>query len=84
VAIKRRILNPSKEDAMAVVKVIELIGISEESWEDAARNAVMEAAKTVSNIVGLEVVGQTARVEDGKITTYKANVKLAFEVREER
>ncbi len=69
---------------MAVVKVIELVGISEESWENAARNAVAEAAKTLTNIVGLEVVGQTARVKDGKIAAYKANVKLAFEVREDR
>ena len=69
---------------MAVVKVIELIGISEESWEDAAGNAVVEAAKTLTDIVGLEVVGQTARVKDGKIIAYKADVKVAFQVREDR
>ena len=50
---------------MATIKVIELIGTSKQSWEDAANNAVKEAQETVSGITGLEVVGQTARVENG-------------------
>ena len=67
---------------MAVVKMIELLGTSPTSWEEAARNAVDEAAKTVRNISGLHVIGQTAVVEDGVITEYRANVKLAFMVEE--
>ena len=63
---------------MTVVKIIELVGSSDKSWEDAAKQAVKEAAKTVRNIVGVDVVGFTAKVKDGEITEYRANVKIAF------
>jgi flavin-binding protein dodecin len=66
---------------MTTIKVIELIGTSKQSWEDAANNAVKEAQETVSGITGLEVVGQTARVENGVIAEYRANLKLAFLVK---
>jgi len=63
-----------------VVKVIELIGESPNSWEEAAANAVKEAAKTLKNLRGVDVVGFTARIKDGKIVQYRANVKIAFVV----
>jgi flavin-binding protein dodecin len=63
-----------------VVKVIEVIGESSKSWEDAAQNAVEAAAKTVRNIIGIEAVGWTASVKDGKITKYKTTTKIAFGV----
>jgi flavin-binding protein dodecin len=69
---------------MATIKVIELIGTSKQSWEDAANNAVKEAKETVSGITGLEVMGQTARVENGVIAEYRVNLKLAFLVKEVR
>jgi flavin-binding protein dodecin len=65
---------------MSVVKIIELIGTSKKSWEDAANNAVKEAAKTVSGITGIEIISQTAKVEKGTIAEYRANVKAAFTV----
>ena len=68
---------------MSVVKVIELVGTSKVSWEDAAKNAVAEAAKTVRHITGVDVVGQTAVVENNTITEYRANVKIAFVVTRE-
>ena len=64
-----------------VVKVIELVGGSAEGWQKAAENAVAQAAKTLADLVGVEVVGWTAEVRDGAITAYKANVKVAFKVR---
>ncbi len=64
-----------------IVKVIELVGASEKSWEDAARAALNEAAKTVENIVGIDVVGMSAKVEKNKIIGYKANVKVAFVIK---
>ena len=64
-----------------VVKVIELVGSSEESWEQAAQNAVAQASKTLKDLIGLEVVGWTADIKDGKLATYKANVKIAFLVK---
>ncbi|MDH5375333.1 MAG: dodecin family protein [Candidatus Bathyarchaeota archaeon] len=63
---------------MSVVKIIELVGSSTKGWKEAAENALMEASKTVRNIVGMDVVGCTAKVEKNKIVTYRANVKIAF------
>jgi flavin-binding protein dodecin len=67
---------------MSVVKVIELVGTSSESWEDAAKSAVAEAARTIRNITGVRVVGQTAAVEGNAIIEFRANVKVAFLVGE--
>lgn len=61
-----------------VVKVIELIGSSPDSWEAAAQNAIDIASKSVRGIKGIDVIHFTAKVEDGKITVYKANLKVAF------
>jgi flavin-binding protein dodecin len=63
-----------------VVKVLDLVGTSRESWQQAAENAVREAARTVDHITGIEIANMTADVEDGEITCFNANVKLAFAV----
>jgi flavin-binding protein dodecin len=63
---------------MTVVKIIELIGSSPNSWSEAAQNALDEAAKTVKNIKGVHVKRCTARVKDNKIVEYNADVKIAF------
>ena len=55
---------------MPVVKIIELVGSSDKSWEEAAANAITEATKTVKNVLGADVVGFTAQVQDGKIVLY--------------
>lgn len=65
---------------MPVVKIIELIGVSPEGWEEAVGNAVKEAAKTVENIKGVDVKRCTAKVENNKIVEYRAAVKIAFVV----
>ncbi|MEW6724340.1 MAG: dodecin family protein [Bacillota bacterium] len=65
---------------MTVVKVLELVGESDKDWTDAVNNAVAEAAKTVSNLQGVEVYNWTANIQDGRIVEYKANVKVAFAV----
>lgn len=65
---------------MTVVKVVELVGDSENSWDEAVANAVADAARTVDNITGVEVYNLTANVEDGRVTEYKANVKVAFAI----
>ena len=64
---------------MAIVKVIELIGSSSKSWEEAAQNAVQVASETIRGILGVDVINFTAKVKDGKITDYKTNVKIAFQ-----
>ena len=68
---------------MSVAKIIELIGSSEKSWDDAVRAAVAEAANTVRGIRGVDVQDWTARVKEGRIVEYKASVKIAFGVEEE-
>lgn len=65
---------------MPVVKVLELVGESQRSWQEAAENAIREASKTVENITGIEVYNMTASVDSGRITGYKANCKVAFAV----
>ncbi len=67
---------------MSVAKVIELIGESNLGWEDAVKDAVGRASKTVENISGVEVLNFTAQIENGEVVEYKANVKLAFGVRD--
>ncbi len=62
-----------------VVKVIELVGSSPNSFSDAVRNAVKEASKTIRGIQGVEVLQSNATVgESGELTNYKVNVKIAF------
>lgn len=62
------------------VKVVELVGESNNSFDDAIKNAVHEASRTLDNVTGVEVYNFTADIEDGKIVDYKANVKIAFSV----
>lgn len=62
-----------------VVKIIELVGSSTQSFSDAVRNAARTASQTVRNIRGIEVISSSAEVgEDGELTMYKVNCKLAF------
>ncbi len=63
-----------------VIKVIEVVGVSQTSWSDAARRAVEQASETVRGINGVEVVKSSARVENGQITEYHVDLKLAFPV----
>ena len=65
---------------MAVVKIIEVVGTSKESWDVAIDDALEGAQKTLHGLSGIEVVSQTATVRDGKIDEYRATVKLAFKV----
>lgn len=65
---------------MACAKVIELIGSSGKSFDDALQEAVKRASKTVRNISGVKVISQSVKVEKGKISKYKVNVKVVFGV----
>ncbi|MCJ7608959.1 dodecin family protein [Candidatus Bathyarchaeota archaeon] len=69
---------------MTVGKVVELIGSSKESFEGAVENAVDEAAKTIRGIREVWVQDLKAAVENGKITEYRAGVKVTFLVEEDR
>jgi flavin-binding protein dodecin len=69
-----------KEDAMpeSVYKVIELVGTSPNSWEDAARNAVETASKSLRDLRVAEVGKLDLKVEGGRVVAYRARVQLSF------
>ena len=62
----------------SVYKVIELIGSSTVSWEDAAKNAIVKASKSLRDLRIAEVVAQDIHLKDGKIEFYRTKVKLSF------
>lgn len=65
---------------MAVLKVIEIMASSPKSWENATEIAVKTAGKTVKGIKSVYIQDQSAVVKDNKITEFRVNVKLSFEV----
>jgi len=67
---------------MPVYKVIEVIGTSDISWEDAANQAVTRASQTVDDLRIAEVVSQDLKIEGGKITAYRTKLSLSFKFRE--
>ena len=62
----------------SVYKVIELVGSSPKSWEDAARNAIETASKTLKELRIAEVKELDLKIEDGKVAAYRARVHLSF------
>jgi flavin-binding protein dodecin len=66
------------ESADSVYRVTEVIGMSTKSWEDAAKNAVETAARTLRDLRVAEVVKQDLKVEDGKVKAYRTRVLLSF------
>ncbi len=63
------------------IKIVELVGVSKKSFEDAVAQAVKKASETIKGITGVEIISQSAKVSNGKIVQYRANVKLAFAVK---
>ncbi|HIJ56647.1 MAG TPA: dodecin domain-containing protein [Deltaproteobacteria bacterium] len=64
--------------AESVYKIIELVGTSETSWEDAAKNAVEKASKSLRDLRVAEISELDMKVENGKVTAYRSRVKLSF------
>jgi flavin-binding protein dodecin len=62
----------------SVYKIIELVGSSPTSWEDAAKNAVKTAGKTLKDLRIAEITKLDMKVENGKVTAYRARVNLSF------
>lgn len=65
---------------MAITKVIEVIASSEKSFDDATRNALKEASKSVNNITSIYVKEMNANVSNNEIVSYGINAKVSFEV----
>jgi len=62
----------------SVYKVIELVGTSTTSWEEAAKNAVETASKSLQDLRVAEICKLDMKVENGKVTAYRARVSLSF------
>ena len=68
---------------MRIYKVIEVIGTSTVSWEDAAKQAVERASKTLEDLRVAEVTSQDVKIENGKVTAYRTKLSLSFKFRDE-
>ncbi|HPD56335.1 MAG TPA: dodecin family protein [Smithellaceae bacterium] len=62
----------------SIYKVIEIIGSSDKSWEDAAKKAVEMASKTLEDLRVAEVKELDMRIEDGKVVEYRAKLRVSF------
>jgi len=62
----------------SVYKIIELVGTSKKSWEDAAKNAVEKASKSLKELRIAEIAMLDLKIEDGKVAAYRARVKVSF------
>jgi flavin-binding protein dodecin len=69
--------------ADSVYRVTEIIGVSEKSWEEAARNAVETAASSLRDLRVAEIVKLDMTVDDGKVTRFRARVNLSFKYERE-
>lgn len=63
---------------MTMLKVLEVLAQSDKSWEDAAQNAVDQAARSVRDIRSIYIKEMEATVTDGKISQYRINAKISF------
>ena len=68
----------AKKDESAVYRVTEVIGTSSDSWEDAARNAVKTAARSLRDLRIAEVTKLDVKVENGKIVQFRTRLSLSF------
>jgi len=76
-------IQPEEEDFQnmsGVYKITELVGTSPVSFAEAAKAAVAEAAKSVRHMDWLEVVGESARIREGKIEEFQVKVKIGFKI----
>ncbi|MGH2750486.1 MAG: dodecin family protein [Actinomycetota bacterium] len=65
---------------MAVIKTIDLVGVSNESWKDAAEQALAEASRTIRGIHAMDVLETSCTVENGSIAEYLTHVRIKFRI----
>ncbi|MGH7884333.1 MAG: dodecin family protein [Thermodesulfobacteriota bacterium] len=63
---------------MAVARITEVIGSSTKSWDDAVKSALERANKTIRGLTGVEVTKMNAHIKNGKISEYRAHLKITF------
>lgn len=67
---------------MSIYKVIEIVGTSENSWEEAAKDAVEKASESLEDLRVAEVTSQDLKIENGKVMAYRTKVSLSFKFKE--
>jgi flavin-binding protein dodecin len=65
---------------VAVIKTIDLVGVSTESWRDAANQALKEASRTIRGIEGMEILDTSCSVANGEISEYLTHVRIRFRI----
>ena len=63
---------------MSVARTTEIISSSKESWEDAARQGLSRAAKTLRGITSMEIIRHTAKVQNGRVAEYRVHCRITF------
>ena len=65
---------------MSVIKTIDLVGVSSESWRDAAQQALAEAARSLRGIEGMDILETSATVEGDRIKEFQTHVRIRFRI----
>ncbi len=68
----------AKKQADAVYKIVEVVGVSDKSWEDAGRSAVETAAESLRDLRVAEVIQMDMKLENGKVAAFRTRVSLSF------
>lgn len=69
---------------MNVAKIIEVVGSSDKSFDQAIRNGIKEASKTLRGIRGAKILSKNVKIENDKIVEYRVNMKIAFGVKRKK
>ena len=67
----------------SIYKVIEIIGSSSDSWEDAAKQAITRASKSLEELRVAEVVEQDLKIEEGVVVAYRTKLRISFKFKDE-
>jgi len=87
VKIDRMFIIPGKEEKVmegSIYKIIEVVGTSKNSWEEAARNAVETAGKSLEDLRVAEVVKLDLTIDQNKVTSFRARVNISFKYHPEK
>jgi dodecin len=68
----------AKKQTDSIYRIVDVVGVSEKSWEDAGRRAVETAASSLRDLRVAEVTQMDMKVEDGKVTAFRTRVALSF------
>jgi hypothetical protein len=79
-----RSMRPHRETSMAMLKVIEVLAESRKSWEDAAQTAVTQASESLHGVKSIYIKDMEATVDNGKVTSFRINAKISFELEGKR